>query len=224
LKTIDAILDEFLQEQKLRMKERTFRDYDDVIYLFKEYLNRYGFQYLDNEGQKRWKAQFEEDEACFTKLFGKGELTEYKISEFLDYFMIRKVMASESLMKNAVRVMKRFSKWLTEKGFSDDDYQDYFEEVKDLPKVEKLAELIFDYARNTPELQYEDVIDSSFLVKKIEKGKLWLEDDFGADMIGPVLVTKEISDLCQEGWRINLEIGKSKGSWYILESGNVYRY
>ncbi|WP_156291049.1 hypothetical protein [Oceanobacillus salinisoli] len=61
-------------------------------------------------------------------------------------------------------------------------------------------------------------------MRKIEKGKLWLEDDFGTDMIGPVVVTKEISDLCQEGWRINLVIGKSSNGWHILESGNVYRY
>jgi len=134
-------------------------------------------------------------------------------------------MGPESLIKKAVRVMKKFSKWMNEKNYSKDDYQDYFEEVKDLPKVEKLAQLIYHCARNAPELQYEDVINSSFLVSKIEKGKLWLEDDLdGTEVIGPVLVTKGISDLCQEGWRINMEIGKTSKGWYILESGNVYRY
>ncbi|WP_138417756.1 hypothetical protein [Aquibacillus sediminis] len=206
------------------MKEKTFREYEGVLFLFKDYLNMYGYLTLDDEKRKRWEAQFEEDEESFTKLFGQEEITEYQISEFLDYFMIRKVVASKSLMKNSVRVMKKFSKWMTEEGFSDHNYQDFFEEAKDLPKVEKLAELLFYYARNAPQLPYEDVIESSFLVEKIEKEKLWLEDDFGADMIGPVLVSKEISNLCQEGWRINLEIGKSADNWYILESGNVYRY
>jgi len=225
LKNINAILDEFLEEQKTRLKERTFRDYEDVIFLFREYLNGYAYQYLDDENRKKWEAQWEEGEAFFTELFGQDELTENQISEFLDYFLIRKVMGPESLIKKAVRVMKKFSKWMNEKNYSKDDYQDYFEEVKDLPKVEKLAQLIYHCARNAPELQYEDVINSSFLVSKIEKGKLWLEDDLdGTEVIGPVLVTKGISDLCQEGWRINMEIGKTSKGWYILESGNVYRY
>ncbi|KPH73474.1 MULTISPECIES: hypothetical protein [Bacillaceae] len=225
MKNINAILDEFLEEQKTRLKERTFRDYEDVIFLFREYLNGYAYQYLDDENRKKWEAQWEEGEAFFTELFGQDELTENQISEFLDYFLIRKVMGPESLIKKAVRVMKKFSKWMNEKNYSKDDYQDYFEEVKDLPKVEKLAQLIYHCARNAPELQYEDVINSSFLVSKIEKGKLWLEDDLdGTEVIGPVLVTKGISDLCQEGWRINMEIGKTSKGWYILESGNVYRY
>ncbi|WP_156291050.1 hypothetical protein [Oceanobacillus salinisoli] len=150
MKNIDTILDEFLEQQKMRLKDRTFRDYEDIVFLFKDYLNGYGYLSLDNEKHKKWEEQFEKDEACFTQIFGQEELTGYQMSEFLDYFMIRKVMASESLMENAVRVMKRLSKWMTEKGFSNDDYQDYFQEVKDLPKVEKLAELIFNHARNTP--------------------------------------------------------------------------
>lgn len=225
MKNIDTILDEFLEEQRLRLKERTFRDYDDIISLFKIYLNRYAYQNLDEEKRKKWEAEFEKDDECFTNLFGADEITEFKIEEFLDYFLIRKVMGSESLLKNAVRVMKKFSKWMTKQNYSSDDYHAYFDEAKELPKVEKLADLIFEHARKSPDVEYEDVLDSSFIVSKIEVRKLWLEDDFSSadEAIGPVLVTKEISDLSQVGWRINMVIGKSKGNWYILETGNVYR-
>jgi len=226
VKNIDEILGEYLEHEKMRLKERTFRDYEYIIHLFKLYLNGYGYLYLNEEDTKLFEAHVDEDEECFTKLFGQDKLTESEIREFLDYFIIRKVMGSESLMKDAIRVMKKFSKWMIVNHYTTEDQQDYFDEVKDLPKVEKLNDLIFDHTKTTPDLQYEDVMDSSFIVDKIEKGKLWLTDDFSSShaLIGPVLVTKEISDLCQEGWRINLVIGKSSKGWYILESGNVYRY
>ncbi|MEK4800727.1 hypothetical protein MHI02_03910 [Oceanobacillus sp. FSL K6-0118] len=38
--------------------------------------------------------------------------------------------------------MKKISKWMNEKNYSKDDYQDYFEEVIDLSKVGKHAQLI----------------------------------------------------------------------------------
>lgn len=41
-----AILDEFfLQEQSKRLKQRTYRDYEDVISLFQDYLNHYFLNY-----------------------------------------------------------------------------------------------------------------------------------------------------------------------------------
>jgi hypothetical protein len=223
MKSIDEILEEFLEAQKNRLKERTFRNYEDIIFLFKTYLNGYGYMYLDEDKGIKWKAAYEKDEEAFTKLFGQEELGEYQMSEFLDYFMIRKVMASESHMKNAVRVMKKFSKWLTEQ-YDSDVGVDLFEEAEDLPKMQKLAELIFDHAQRSPEVEYEQMTDSSFIIDKIGKGKLWVEDDLNGGIAGPVLVTKEISALCKEGWRLNMVIGKTTAGWHILVSGNVYPY
>jgi len=41
MKTIDKILEAFLQEQHNRLKERTYSDYESVIELFRTYLNSY---------------------------------------------------------------------------------------------------------------------------------------------------------------------------------------
>jgi hypothetical protein len=103
--------------------------------------------------------------------------------------------------------------------------KDYFGDAKDLPNVEKLAELIFQHAKKSPRKQYSDILEGYFSVRDIEQGQLWLDEQLGDKTnIGPVLVSKQISDLCQKGWRINLAIGKHQESWYILESGNVYPY
>src|SRR5699024_7771013 len=142
--------------------------------------------------------------------------------------MIRKVMSSESLMKSAVRVMKKLNKWLFENHYFDqityNELKEYFGEANDLPKVEKLSDLIFDYARMSPDKPYEEILQDYFNVADIAKGQLWLDQAFGdRTNIGPVHVSTQISDLCQKGWELNLVIGLYKGTWYVLESGFAYR-
>jgi len=94
-------------------------------------------------------------------MFGSEKLNSTKFEEFLDYFVIRKVMSGESFMKLAVRVMKKLNKWLFENNYIDqDDYEElkeYFGEANDLPNVEKLGEMIFDYSRKTADKPFEDV-------------------------------------------------------------------
>ncbi|MRH41546.1 hypothetical protein GH741_02520 [Aquibacillus halophilus] len=81
---------------------RTYRDYDKVIVLFKDYLNHYGYQYLDSDVEEKFDEQFEEDENCFTKLFGQDKLTPTAAGEFLDYFVIHKVIVDAEFMKKCV--------------------------------------------------------------------------------------------------------------------------
>ncbi|TFJ91663.1 hypothetical protein [Lentibacillus salicampi] len=228
MKSIDKILEEFLQEQHNRLKDKTYRDYESVIDLFRDYLNMYAPNSLHEDDRKRWEAEFDEDEDCYTRMFGPDYLDESDFEEFLDYFMIRKVASSESFMKVAVRVMKKLNKWLFEnKYFDQDDYvdaQEYFGEANDLPDVEKLADLIFDYSRMTMDTPFEDKLEGYFTVVDIKPGQLWVKDAFdGGKTIGPVQVSKQISDLCNEGWDINFAIGLYQEKWYIVESGNVYR-
>ncbi|WP_373893919.1 hypothetical protein [Virgibacillus sp. CBA3643] len=228
MKTIDMILDEFLREQHDRLKEKTYRDYKSVIELFQDYLNMYAPNYLSGDEHKQWEAEFDKDEDCYTRMFGQSKLKESVFTEFLDYFMIRKVMSSESFMKVAIRVMKKLNKWLHANNYIDreeyDDVQEYLGEAKDLPDVEKLADLIFDYSRGTMDTAFEDELGGYFTVVDIQPGQLWVKDALsGGTSVGPVHVSKQISDLCQKGWDINFVIGLYQGKWYIVESGNVYR-
>lgn len=151
--SIDTILDQFLQEQSKRLKQRTLRDYEDVISLFQDYLNHYAYQFLRDNEREKFEEQFDEDNDCFTKMFDHDKLEPSVISEFLDYFIIRKVMSGEEFMKIAVRVMKKLTKWLYESDYVDQDtyneFIDYFEDAKDLPNVEKLAELIFHHSKKS---------------------------------------------------------------------------
>lgn len=226
MKSIEVILEEFLNEQSTSLKPRTYKDYEGVIFLFKEYLNHYAYQNLDDDEREKWEELYDEDENSFIKMFGADYLDEEAVREFLDYFLIRKVMAGQDFMKKSVRVMKKLANWLKEQSYTDADFQDYFfEEAKDLPKVEELANLIYEHAKRSPHKKYAEIKEGYFSIRHIENNLLWLDDEFdNKTNIGPVLVTKQITDLCQLSWILNLTIGKDQKGWYILESGNVYRH
>jgi hypothetical protein len=42
--TIKHVFEEFLEEQQVRLKPRTYGGYEDAIYLFKQGLNSYAYQ------------------------------------------------------------------------------------------------------------------------------------------------------------------------------------
>ena len=226
--TIKQILEEFLEEQEARLKPKTYGGYADAIYLFEQCLNGYAYQGLNKEDSERFDKLYNEEQKEFCEVFGPDKIGPSEIGEFLDYFMIRKVMGSKELMKTVGRVMRKFVKWMGEKGYMQEgkfeDTAELVDGLKDeLPKVEELSALIYEYIQNHPIGDFSEIKDSYFRVTRIEPGKLWLEDDMGGeDDIGPVTVSNKISSLCKVGWVINLELGKTRKGWQMLESGNVY--
>ena len=227
MKTIKQVLDEFLAEQEARLKPSTFRGYKDAVYLFEQCLNGYAYQYLNKKDSKRFDKLYNEKRKEFCEVFGPDKIGPSEIGEFLDHFMIRKVAGSKELMKTVGRVMRKFVKWMEGKKYMEgEQYENTAElvdELKDeLPKVEELSGLIYEYIQNQPPGSFSEIKDSYFRVTKIEPGKLRLKDDMGGDDIGPVIVSSEISSLCQVGWVINLALGKTRKGWRMLESGNVY--
>jgi len=228
MKTIKQVFGEFLEEQEARLKPKTYRGYADAIYLFEQCLNGYAYQGLNKKDSKRFDTLYNEKHKEFCEVFGPDKIGPSEIGEFLDYFMIRKVVGSKELMKTVGRVMRRFVKWMGEKGYMPEgkleDTAELVDELKEeLPKVEELSGLIYEYIQNHPVGKFSEICDSYFRVTKIESGKLWLEDDMGGKGdIGPIIVSTEISSLCKVGWVINLELGKTRKGWEMLESGNVY--
>jgi len=88
----------------------------------------------------------------FCEIFGPDKIGPSEIGKFLDYFMIKKVMGSKELMKTVGRVMRKFVKWMNEKGYMlEDEFEitaKIVDEFKDeLPKVKELSGLIYDYTR-----------------------------------------------------------------------------
>ncbi len=224
MKTIKQVFKEFLKEQKSRLKPNTLRGYEDAIFLFQDYLNGYASQYLDKEDTEL----FDNKGKDFCEIFTPGKIDSTEISEFLNYFMIRKVMGGKELMRTVSRVMKKLVKWMYEKGYMEQEDYEYSIEVADkakdeLPQCEELANLIWEYCEYGDFEEHTETVDGYLQVIKIEPGKLWFEDYMESEKkVGPVHVDHEISSLCKVGWVINLVLGKTRKGWKMLESGNVY--
>ncbi len=109
IKTIAQVFEEFLADQKDRISHKTFLKYQSVISLYKLYLEGY-WPGHDGEYDKITKAG-----GTFCGTFGPDDATA-GYSEFLGYFMPRKVMCGKETMQAAGTVTKKLAKWLAEKG------------------------------------------------------------------------------------------------------------
>jgi hypothetical protein len=116
--TIDTVLNVFLRAQRLRLSDRTYRNYEDVIRLLRHSLDGYGYTSLSDADARRWKAAFDAgDEEAFCHLF-RPEKIPGQLSEFLGYFMVRKVMAGQELLKAAGTVTGKLVRWLRRRRIS----------------------------------------------------------------------------------------------------------
>src|SRR4051812_27881180 len=120
-KTIDRLFEQFLADQEARLSPKTFDKYEGIIHLYRSYLESYwpGHSGKDSEAITKAKGTY-----CGT--FGAEDITS-GFSEFLGYFMPRKVIAGHETMKAAGTVVKKLARWLVEKGYAEDE-----ESVRDL--------------------------------------------------------------------------------------------
>ncbi len=97
--TIDDAFEAFLAEQRERLPARTLRNYEDVVHLLRDSLNGYAYDSLGKSEQMRWRAAFDGgDEEAYCHLFGPEKIVDH-LGEFLGWFMVRKVMAGEDLLR-----------------------------------------------------------------------------------------------------------------------------
>lgn len=220
--TIDSTLTEFLAEQRERLSARTFANYEDVIGLLRSSLDNYGPNSLDARERRRWETAFEEDDEAFCHLFGPEKIPEH-LGEFLGYFMIRKVFASQELLKASGTVTKKLVRWLQARGYIDDEAADRAQDAGvELPAADRLGDLLHDAADAAPPLDPEAVADEDWVedylaIARVEPGRIWFENG-----VGPIAVPREASDLAQPGWSLFVTAAKHRGHWHLLENGFVY--
>ncbi len=225
--TIDEVFAGFLDEQRARLSERTYQQYEQVIELLAMSMNGYAPNSLTDEEFARWEGRFEVDEqGAFTSLFGPDKIAE-NVGEFLDYFMIRKVMASKELLKSAGTVTGKLATWLAKNGHINPTQAAVMADqggtaAKQLPALDKLADLLYDDAERLPTFDAADIpddhwVDDYLTITKVEPGALWFE---GLD--APLTVSTKTSKAAQPGWTVNVEAVKLDGRWHLVEVGNVY--
>ncbi len=225
-RTIDDVLTEFLAAQEQRLVARTFANYLAVVDLLRHCLNGYGHQYLDDAERVPFEQALDTgDEDAFVHLFGPEKIADV-LGEFLDYFMVRKVMAGEDLLRAAGTVTKKLGKWMAANGYLDAEQAGEAVErgasaARDLPRAERLSRLLYEQAQRVdkdcqPDAE-DEVRENYFTIERVEPGVLWLTGG-----IGPINVGTAASSLARPGWSVYLVLAGAAGGWQILEAGNVY--
>jgi hypothetical protein len=141
--------------------------------------------------------------------------------------MVRKVMGSQELLRSAGTVTKKLASWLYEQGYVSDDEREIAvdqgtEGARDLPRAERLASLLYDQSRATPNfdrgaLGKGDLVEDYLMIDRIEPGALYF-----AGGIGPLAVSEQASELAEVGWGLNITLARITSIWWVVEVGNVY--
>lgn len=218
VKTISAIFDEFLADQKARISHKTFLKYQSIIDLYKAYLESY-WPGHDGDYDKITKAG-----GTFCGTFGPEDATS-GYSEFLGYFMPRKVMCGKETMQAAGTVTKKLAKWLAEKGYienTEEAQERAGDAAKELPKAQEVLELLEDHLEWKSPDQHGEEIQDHFWIERIEPGKLWLKPlTAHPSVIGPVPVPTQVTKRCRPMWDIGGVVAKVGKSWRLIEVWNV---
>ena len=189
--------------------------------------NRYGHSSLSADERRRWEKTFEGgEEDAFCRLFGPEKIPAH-IDEFLDWFMVRKVMAGQDLLKASGTVTGKLVRWLAGHGYIDEDVaEDAAERAReasrDLPMADRLATLLHEVADSAPEvdvdaLAEEDWVEDQLAISDVEPGRIWFEGG-----VGPIAVSRKASDLAPPGWSAFVTAARTDGAWRLLEVGFVY--
>jgi hypothetical protein len=225
--TVDEALTRFLDEQEERLAPRTFRNYEDVIGLLRHCLSGYGPNLLSGADRDRWRRAYDEgDEDAFCTLMSADYIVDM-LDEFLGYFMVRKVIAGQELLRASGTVTKKLVRWLHDHGLADPAAADHHVEkaaaaARDLPSAERLANALYELSLGTPisgrdSAQRWIEPDLPLAISKVAPGELWFEGD-----IGPLPMPPETSQLAQKGWAVTATLAYARHRWWLIEVGNVY--
>jgi hypothetical protein len=220
--TIDRAFQEFLADQETRLSQSTFSKYDSIIDLLRSCLESYWPGHDQKEYDRITKAG-----GTYCGTFGPEEILG-GLSEFLGYFMPRKVIAGKDTMKAAGTVTKKLVKWLGEKGYVEDDEglelaeERAGEAARELPDSQDVVNLLEAYIDEHAPEHYSEELEDHFSITRVEPGKLWLEPFVSSNgKIGPIPVPREVSDLCKVGWDIGGMVVKTPKGWRLVEVWNV---
>jgi hypothetical protein len=134
----------------------------------RECLDGYGHSSLSADERRRWEKTFEGgEEDAFCRLFGPEKIPAH-IDGFLDWFMVRKVMASQELLKASGTVTGKLVRWLAERGYVDEDTAndaaDHAREAsRDLPMADRLGTLLAEVTDSAPEVDVDALAEEDWV-------------------------------------------------------------
>lgn len=153
-------------------------------------MNGYGPDTLESADHQRWEQAFHAgDMEAFCHLFGPEHILGH-VDESLGYFMIRKLMAGQELLRAAGTVPKKLAHWLHEQRYVDDDQRDLAldrgtDAARDLPRTELLAKLLYQQSRRTPSFDWDTLGEVAELdLDRLRSRLLAGPEEWDSDLLG----------------------------------------
>src|SRR5262245_34933890 len=226
--TISEVLAEYLRTEKSRLAPKTHARYTDVIGLFTHSLNGYAASSLSQFERAHFDKHFDakgDQHREFCDIFGPDHILK-NVGEFLNYFMVRKVIVGADTLQASGTVMKKMAKWLVEQGYAKSDdanlaIEQGSDAARDLPAAEKLSAILYDLTAGRHEPRDSD-IEGRFSITKVEPGRVWLQDEDDGENYGPILLSEKATKLCRVGWTISGAVRKSGNRCVLVEAFQVY--
>ncbi len=226
--TISDVFDAYLVEQHAKLSANDYDHCKAVIGLLGHSLDGYAYQSLDDDERALWEAcqDAEGDQHKeFCEIFGPDHILP-NIYEFLGYFMVRKVVADQVLLRAAGTVTQDLAKWMAEKEYATpeeswDAIQHGADAARDLPQAARLSNLLYDLSLGSFSQRDTDIQDQ-FDIVRVMPGKIWLKG-FGDDSaVGPITLPVKATKLCRVGWTISCAIRKTGKKYVLVEAWGVY--
>jgi hypothetical protein len=206
-----------------------------ILDLFESSMNNYAYQSLSKKEAQYFDEEYDKGRQ-FCTLFGPEKIPE-NVGEFLGYFLSRKVMGAITLKTKAPKVIHDLLMWLLEQKLvtKNQDFDIALEKVSsariELPLAEKLSRLLHEHISCLPpalasSIDDEDILESTFEIKRVEGGRIWLSDGEGANP-EPLAVSVPAALAAPfkkaVGFAVWLQLGyvKKRGQWVLLEAGSV---
>lgn len=225
---IEKILAQFLEESAVSLKGSTAKR-EDAIDWFTGCLNNYGHQGLSPEETVLFNRYYDlegDSHKEFCQVFGPDKITG-SVSEFVGYYLIRKVMGSPTALGAAAKTISQLCQWLEKKEIITAEEAEYAvsqasKAAKLLPRAAKAAELLWSESKQIDRLGGKDIEESGYMhITRMTKNSLWLTP-IGGKELGPVTVPSKVIELLEVNWEINCALIKSRSKWCITEVGNIY--
>jgi len=215
---------EFLNE--LDFTEKTKSIYRNVILLFIDMLRSDPYAVVEGKSGDllvtNWKDY-------------RGDI----ISNFIDWWLPRKWIGSDTILLRAPGVMRRWINWCYKNRYINKKQQKEFlsalprNKTKEIKRLQEAAHKLYLLHTPNPGVWKDKVVpidimrepddwDEGYMrILYFEGNSAYLENEEGVK-VGPVMLTKELVELLRPGDVINVVIGRFGRIWKVLESGNVY--
>ena len=217
--------------KSVEVSEKTKKLYSEIFYLFVESL-------LSDPS-----AVIESDNGEYLLSHNWDDYYGGAISNFIDWWLPRKVIGEDTLITRAPGVLRKWIKWCYQhKYFDEEHYEDFISflprgKSKEVKRLQKAGDLL--YSLHTPNpgawmtggedkvisidhRKEPDEWDEGYMkIVRFEKDFVYFENEEGTER-GPVMLSKELVKVLKIGDVINVSLGRYDKLWKVLESGNVY--